>query len=118
MRRFPTALLADALCVLVFAAVGRRSHAEGVTIPGVLETAWPFLAGLAAGWLVLLAAGRAAQAAAPAAALVLWPATVAVGMGLRALTGQGTALAFVIVATLFTGATLAGWRVGARALSR
>ena len=45
-------LLLDAAFVLLFATVGRRSHAEGVTVSGVLHTAWPFLVGTAAGWLL------------------------------------------------------------------
>jgi hypothetical protein len=35
---------------------------------------------------------------------------VAIGMLLRALTGAGTALPFVIVATITLGAFLLGWR--------
>ena len=51
MTRILPALL-DAVLVLVFAAIGRRSHAEGLTVGGVLETAWPFLAGAAGGWVL------------------------------------------------------------------
>ncbi len=47
-RTAAAALVADAVCVLVFCAIGRRSHAEGITIAGVAETAWPFLTGTAA----------------------------------------------------------------------
>lgn len=36
----------DAAAVLIFATVGRGSHAELDGIAGVLVTAWPFLAGL------------------------------------------------------------------------
>ncbi len=41
----------DVLCVLVFCALGRRSHDEGLNITGVATTAWPFLTGTAIGWL-------------------------------------------------------------------
>jgi DUF3054 family protein len=44
---------ADLLAVLVFAAVGRRSHAEVVDAYGVLATAALFLLGLLLGWLVV-----------------------------------------------------------------
>jgi Protein of unknown function (DUF3054) len=44
------AALLDAVLVLAFAVAGRRSHAEGVDVSGILRTAWPFLAGAAAGW--------------------------------------------------------------------
>jgi Protein of unknown function (DUF3054) len=40
----------------------------------------------------------------------IWIATVAVGMALRAVSGQGTAVSFVVVATLVLGLFLIGWR--------
>ena len=49
VRRAPTALVADIVCVIVFCTIGRRSHAEGMTVAGIAETAWPFLVGTAAG---------------------------------------------------------------------
>ena len=103
------AALADTAAVLVFAAVGRASHDEAGPVLGALETAWPFLAGAASGWAATrLLGGR-------------WPltvrsgipvvgGTVAVGMLLRAATGQGTAASFVVVATVVLGALLLGWR--------
>ena len=51
-RHVLTALTLDVVCVLVFCALGRRSHAEGVTVSGVAQTAWPFLVGAAVGWLL------------------------------------------------------------------
>jgi len=47
MPRRRVALLAggDAAALLMFAAVGRGSHAELDGIAGVLDTAWPFLLG-------------------------------------------------------------------------
>ncbi|MFC6235738.1 DUF3054 domain-containing protein, partial [Leucobacter soli] len=44
----------DAALVLAFSVLGRRSHAEALTIAGIWETAWPFLAGLAISWLAAL----------------------------------------------------------------
>ena len=46
------ALAADVVCVVVFCTIGRRSHAEGLTVAGIAETAWPFLAGTGVGWLL------------------------------------------------------------------
>jgi hypothetical protein len=43
-----------------------------------------------------------------------WLGTVAVGMVLRVLAGQGTAFAFIIVALAFLGLFLLGWRLLAR----
>ena len=110
------ALLADVVCVLVFCAIGRRSHAEGITVAGVLETAWPFLSGAAAGWLAAMA-WRRPTALAPTG-IVIWVSTVVVGMLLRKATSQGTAISFVVVASLSTAILLLGWRLGARALAR
>jgi hypothetical protein len=110
------AFAADAVCVLIFVAIGRRNHAEGVTVAGIAETAWPFLAGLAVGWLATRA-WRAPTAVRPTGVIV-WLSTVAIGMGLRAGTGAGIALSFIAVATAFTGVLLVGWRAAATALAR
>jgi hypothetical protein len=109
------ALLADVVCVLVFCAIGRRSHAEGITVAGVLETAWPFLSGTAAGWLAARAWRRPTSLA--PAGVVIWVGTVVVGMLLRKATSQGTAISFVVVASLSTAILLLGWRLGAKALA-
>jgi hypothetical protein len=103
------AFVVDALVVLVFAAVGRRSHAESDAVTGVLVTAWPFLTGLTLGWVGFVVAYRRVPLTV-ADAVGLWVPTVAIGMLLRQLTGKGTALSFVVVATLFLGAGLFGWR--------
>ncbi|WP_081808981.1 DUF3054 domain-containing protein [Mycobacterium sp. URHB0044] len=110
------ALLADVACVLLFATVGRRSHAEGITIAGVAETAWPFLAGTAVGWLAIRGWRRPTTLA--PTGLVVWVCTVAVGMLLRKATSAGTAVSFVVVASLVTAILLLGWRAVAMALAR
>ena len=102
------ALVVDAGLVVVFAVVGRMSHAEGLTLAGVWGTAWPFLAGLAVGWAVARA-WRHPLAVWPTG-VVIWAATLVVGMLLRLAGGQGTAVAFVVVATLTLGLFLVGWR--------
>ena len=106
VRLWP-ALAADVICIVVFAVVGRRNHAEGTDLAGVLQTAWPFLAGYLVG-LVVSRAWRLPLAR--SSAVVLWGSTVALGMLLRAVTGAGTAWSFVVVATLVLGALLLGWR--------
>lgn len=114
-KRTIGALLADAACVLAFCAIGRRSHAEGVTVAGVAEIAWPFLLGAAAGW-ALSRGWRRPFAVAPTGVAV-WACTVVVGMLLRKANSQGVAVTFVIVASAVTAALLLGWRA-ALALSR
>ena len=111
-----TALLADVVCVVVFCTIGRRSHAEGITIAGVAETAWPFLAGTAVGWLAARA-WRQPAALAPTG-LTIWLSTVVIGMLLRKVTSAGTAVSFVVVASLVTAILLLGWRAAVSALAR
>ncbi|OAN28119.1 DUF3054 domain-containing protein [Mycolicibacterium iranicum] len=110
------ALAADLLCVVVFCTIGRRSHAEGVTIAGIAETAWPFLAGTGVGWLLIRGWQRPTSLA--PTGLVVWVATVVVGMLLRKLTAQGTATSFIVVASVTTAVLLLGWRGLSHVLSR
>lgn len=110
------AAVADAALILVFAAIGRDAHQRGDVIAGVLLTAWPFLAGAAIAWLVLRV-WRAPLRIWPAG-VVVWLGTVALGMILRALTGQTVVLPFVIVALLSLGTFLLGYRLIAAAAGR
>ncbi|MFN8032499.1 MAG: DUF3054 domain-containing protein [Mycobacterium sp.] len=103
------AFLADVVLVVVFCAIGRRSHAEGLTLAGIAETAWPFLSGTLVGWL-LARAWRAPTAVAPSG-VVVWVSTIVVGMLLRKATSQGVATSFIVVAALVTALLLLGWRV-------
>ena len=109
------AAVLDVAAVLVFVVIGRASHHDGETIPGVASTAWPFLAGLAAGWLV--ARGWRRPAALVPSGVAAWLGAVAVGMVLRVVAGQGTAVSFIIVALCFLGLFLLGWRLLARLFS-
>lgn len=102
------AFLVDAVLVVLFVMIGRRSHAEDVDLAGVWQTGWPFLAALVVGWLVSFA-WRSPLALWPTG-VVVWAVTVAGGMALRAASGQGTELAFVLVATVTLAIFLLGWR--------
>ena len=98
----------DFICVLIFVAIGRHTHKDGTSLGGMISTMWPFTAGLFAGWLALGLTHRAVTTKSSGLILVLF--TVTLGMILRVISGQGTALAFVIVATLFLSFSLIGWR--------
>ncbi|HEY5224795.1 MAG TPA: DUF3054 domain-containing protein [Microbacteriaceae bacterium] len=103
----------DVVAVLVFVATGRSSHAEALSVAGLAETAWPFLGGALVGWLLAGLFTRGAWHSALAlvrTGVVIWLSTVAIGMLLRVVSGQGTALAFIIVATVVLGILLVGWR--------
>lgn len=109
----------DLLLVVAFAAIGRASHESGVLGNGglgLLTTAWPFVVALVLGWLLSLA--WRAPLAPLRTGVPVWVVTVAGGMLLRALSGQGTALPFVVVATLALLATLVGWRLAAAFVRR
>lgn len=99
----------DLCCVAAFVAIGRASHAEGETAAGLARTAWPFLAGLVIGWVVARAWRRPAGLVLPGVGV--WLVTVALGMLLRAASGQGVVVAFVFVALAFLGLFMLGWRV-------
>jgi Protein of unknown function (DUF3054) len=101
-------LFADVIGVVVFCAVGRRSHAEGLTVTGVASTAWPFLTGTVVGWLAARAWQR--PAAVVPTGLVVWLSTVVIGMLLRKVSSAGVAASFVLVASVVTAVLLLGWR--------
>jgi peptidoglycan/LPS O-acetylase OafA/YrhL len=115
-RNSALALLTDLVCVIVFCTLGRRSHAEGITVTGIAHTAWPFLVGTAVGWLA--ARGWRHPAALVPTGVVVWVCTVAIGMLLRRATSQGTAVGFIVVASLVTAALLLGWRAVAGITAR
>ena len=115
-RSAPLALAADIACVVVFCAIGRRSHAEGLTLGGIAETAWPFLSGTLVGWLVSRA-WRAPSAVAPTG-VVVWVSTVVIGMLLRKASSQGVAASFIVVASLVTALLLLGWRLVAGQIAK
>ena len=106
----------DVLCVLVFVVIGRASHTQGESLAGIASTSWPFLCGLAAGWAVSRAWRR--PLALRPAGIAAWLGTVALGMALRVVAGQGTAVAFIVVALAFLGLFLLGWRLAARLVTR
>jgi hypothetical protein len=110
-----TCCFLDVCCVLAFVVIGRSAHHHGEGIAGVAMTAWPFLAGLATG-LLATRAWRRPSAILPAG-VGAWLGTVVIGMLLRAISGQGTAFTFILVALGFLGLFMLGWRAAARAIA-
>jgi hypothetical protein len=101
------AIAVDVIAVVVFAIVGRSSHGEPNDLVGVAVTAWPFLVGCLIGLIVSRGWRRPA---ALSTGIVVWLCTLFVGMVLRALTGRGVAVTFVIVAGISLAILLLGWR--------
>ena len=115
-NRVPTAVGFDVFVVVAFVAIGRRNHDENPGALGLLETAAPFVIGLALAWI---AARAWREPYHPGAGATIWIVTVIVGMLARKFVfGEGTAASFVVVATIFLGAFLNGWRVIARSIAK
>ncbi|WP_424808438.1 DUF3054 domain-containing protein [Rhodococcus sp. 27YEA15] len=120
MKKYALPLLIDAVLVIVFCAIGRRTHDEANAVAGLLKTAWPFLAGLLLGWAATYALYRdkfVPELILPTG-IIAWLSTVAIGMVLRVISGQGTQFSFIVVATTVLAVLLLGWRALAPLLNK
>lgn len=113
------ALLAggDLLVLLVFVLVGRSSHQEAESAAGVVRVAAPFVVAWFVVGAILGAFGRRGSAATTAPRRLLartglsWLVACPAALGLRALgEGHGIPPAFGIIAFVFNGVLLLGWR--------
>ena len=109
-RRVVRAAALDVAAIVVFVAIGRRSHDEaGNAFVGALKVAAPFLIALALAWLVTRAWRR------PEAldiGVAVWVLTIVLGMPLRRFVFErGTATSFIIVASVALGVLMLGWRL-------
>jgi hypothetical protein len=115
-RRVPLAVGIDVFSVTLFVAIGRREHERDTAIAGLIDTAAPFLIALALAWLVLRAWQRPTELR---TGVGVWAVVVIAGMLMRNLVfDDGTATSFVIVATLFLGFFLVGWRAAFAVIDR
>jgi MFS-type transporter involved in bile tolerance (Atg22 family) len=104
-RRVIVAAALDVLAVVIFVALGRRSHDESTSL---LAIAAPFLIALAIGWLATRAWHSPTVLRTGAA---VWVITVVCGVLLRRFVfDRGTAASFIVVTTLVLGLFLLGWR--------
>ena len=106
----------DLLFVLLFVTIGLSAHQHGITAGQLASVTWPFAVGLGVGWLVTRRRHRSGDA--PLDGFIIVVTTVALGMILRVVSSQGTALAFIIVALAFLSLFLVGWRLVVRVLTR
>jgi hypothetical protein len=105
------AIAVDVICIMVFSIVGRSSHQEATDLLGVAHTAWPFLAGCLVGTVI----GRTwRHPVSLKSGVAVWLGTVIGGMTLRALTGGGVQLSFIVVASCVLALLLIGWRAALR----
>jgi hypothetical protein len=101
------ALAADAVAVVVFAAIGRASHGETGDVLGLLGTVAPFLVGLVAAWATPVV--RAHPVGLRAGAVVL-AGTAVLGLLVRAAFTGRLPLSFAVVTFVALGVLLLGWR--------
>lgn len=103
------AFVYDALCVLVFVIIGTRNHDTDTGITGVLYVAAPFWMALSLAHVVPLLQKTGPKVLPHKYVVVGY--TLVMGMVFRNfIFDRGTAVPFVIVATLFLSATMLGWR--------
>jgi hypothetical protein len=115
-RRTPLAAGLDTFFVVLFVAIGRKEHEQDSAISGLVHTAAPFLIALAIAWLVLRAWQRPTD---PRTGVGVWAIVVAAGMLLRHFVfDDGTATSFIVVASLFIGFFIVGWRLVFAAIER
>ena len=111
----PIALTVDLVLVVLFTIIGHYTHSHNFEFQGLLTTAWPFLAGLGIAWLLSAVWDR--PIAPLATGTAVWAITVLIGLVIRALTGEGTAGPFIVVAASLNLITLVGWRLIATAVT-
>jgi hypothetical protein len=107
-RQVQVAAAIDTVAIVAFVVIGRKNHDEDSALSGVVKVAAPFLIALALGWV----AARAWKSPmAVGTGIIIWLVTIIGGLVLRKIAFDGgTAVPFIIVASLFTLATLVGWR--------
>ncbi|MEV1291750.1 DUF3054 domain-containing protein [Pseudonocardia sp. NPDC049635] len=109
------ALAADLVAVVVFAAVGRISHAEADSLVGLAGTALPFLIGAAAAWATPWVRSSPTSLRAGFVVLAL---SVGIGFVLRLGFLGRLPLSFAVVAVVALAVLLLGWRVLAGVVAR
>jgi len=116
----PIALTVDLVLVVLFTIVGHYTHSHNFDPQGLMTTAWPFLLGLLAAWVLTAVWDRPISPLRTGTGV--WAITVLIGLVLRGVTGAGDTpgeipVTFMIVATSLNLITLVGWRIIATAVA-
>ena len=98
---------ADVVLIILFAALGRRTHASGLDAAGILWTALPFLLA----WAAATVMTRRNWSGLWPAGVLVWVITVVGGLALRVLLGDSAAVSFQLVTAGVLGAFLLGRRL-------
>ena len=109
-KKVARAAALDVASILVFVAIGRRSHDEpGNVIVGIGKVAAPFLIALTLAWVVTKAWKHPE---AVKTGVAIWALTVIDGMLLRHVVfDRGTATSFIVVTAIVTAVFMIGWRL-------
>lgn len=115
LGRIALLVAGDAAALLLFAAIGRLSHHEPMSLGALLGTAGPFMAGWFASAALLGGYGKAAQGgnagAAAGAAAKSWALGIPAGLLVRTATrGYLPDPSFIAVSMAANGVLLVGWR--------
>ncbi len=102
------ALIPDLAAVVLFVAIGRDVHGHTDSLLGMFKTTWPFAVGTVIGFVPMYLLRMNYSISAGVVSVV---ATVAIGMILRVIVGQGTAVPFIFVSLGFLGMIQLGWRL-------
>lgn len=101
--------LADLVCLVAFAVIGRQTHESSSSGWVVLAILWPFLVAATVGWIGAMWNGMRGLRVWPGGVLIL-VVTYLLGMALRDVSGRGLAGGFLAVAAIFLTVTMLGWR--------
>lgn len=110
--------LIDCLAIFLFAVLARLAHNSAempFTFINVLDTYWPFLAGVILGTALIK---NEENPRAVGAGAIVWIATVIVGLAVWATRhSEFPHWSFILVASTMSALLLLGWRAAANAVS-
>jgi hypothetical protein len=102
-------IVVDVVIVVTFATVGMFNHDSNHSFLNLAAIAWPFVAGLAIGWVAAIWNGLRGLRVWPGG-LMIAGVTYGLGMGLRSVSGRGLETGFLIFSACFFVVTMLGWR--------
>jgi hypothetical protein len=109
-------ILADIAVIALFVLIGRNEHNSGSQFIDYLSTVSPFVIAIALAWCSPQVRRSPTSVT---AGIIIWANVILVGMTFRrVIFGDGTALPFVVVATIFNGVFLQSWRIVSRSRQR
>lgn len=109
-------IVVDAAIVVTFATVGMFNHDSKPSLLTLVAILWPFVVGLAAGWIGAIWNGLRGLRVWPGGLLIV-AVTYGLGMAFRSLSGRGLETGFLVFSAGFFVVTMLGWR-GAWQLAR